>query len=406
MADAVDDGRPSDGVRRRTFLSLLGAGAAGAAVGVAGTAAVHTAGQERPATSVGARTVAFYGVHQAGIDTPPPQARAELIAFDLVEPAGVAEIRDLMRRWTDLSAALAAGHEHPDDPVPQLAQNPSSLTLTVGFGPRFFDIIGRPELRPAGVAVYPPFAKDRLEPRYSDGDILIQACADDALTASHAADALRASASPTAAVRWRQAGFQHSAGVAQGQTPRNLMGHKDGTANDPSDSERFAATVWASGPGYPAWYIGGTTLVVRRIRIDLDAWGAADLRTRERTIGRHLDSGAPLGEDDEFDPVPLDAQNADGQLQIPGSAHVRIAHPDTNAGARMFRRGYNYSEAGESGLLFIAIGADATHGFIPVMSRMASGDDLNRFVTHTGSAAFAVPPGVQQGQYWGQSLLA
>ena len=41
--------------------------------------------------------------------------------------------------------------------------------------------------------------------------------------------------------------------------------------------------------------------------------------------------------------------------------------------------------------------ADATRGFIPVMSRMAFGDDLNRFVTPVGSAAFAVPPGIRTG---------
>jgi dye decolorizing peroxidase len=393
------------GLRRRSFLGLLGAGAAGVAVGVGGTAAVQASQSSSASTAVGTATVPFYGDYQAGIATP-AQARAELVAFDLASGAGLAEVRTLMQRWTSLAAALTIGAEHPDDPIPQLAANPASLTLTVGFGPRLFVVIGRADQRPAGVSVFPPFAKDELDPAYSGGDLLIQACSEDAVAASHAVEALTAAAAGIAAPRWRQAGFQRTPGVAEGETARNLMGQKDGTANDAPDSERFAATVWAAGPEYPAWYVGGTTLVLRRIRMDLQSWAQSETRTRERIIGRHLDTGAPLGETDEFAPVPLNAQTPEGQLQIPSSSHVRIAHPDTNSGARMVRRGYNYTEAGESGLLFIALQADATRGFIPVMSRMASGDDLNRFVTHVGSAVFALPPGVREGEYWGEGLLA
>ena len=393
------------GLPRRSFLGLLGAGAAGVAIGAGAGIAVQQAAAPSPGNAVGGATVPFYGEHQAGIATPAP-ARVELLGFDLDAGVGIDEVRRLMQAWTPLAAALTAGEQHPDDPVPQLAADPAALTLTVGFGPRLFEVIGRPQQRPAGVAVLPPFAKDRLQPAYSEGDLLIQVCSEDAVSASHAADAMRAAAAGVATVRWRQSGFQRAPAVAEGQTPRNLMGQKDGTANDPPDSQRFASTVWAAGSEYPQWYAGGTTLVLRRIRMDLDAWGAADLRTRERVIGRHLDSGAPLGESDEFDAVPLNAQLPDGQLQIPSSSHVRIAHPDTNSGARMVRRGFSYTQEGESGLLFIALQADATHGFIPVMSRMASGDDLNRFVTHVGSAVFAIPPGVAPGQYWGQTLLA
>jgi dye decolorizing peroxidase len=395
----------SGGLSRRSLLGLLGAGAAGAAVGVGGTIAVQAATSQPDPDTVGAAVVPFYGEHQAGLATP-AQARAEFVALDLADGVGLAQVRALMQRWTSLAAALAAGQVHPDDPVPQLAEHPSSLTLTVGFGPRLFDAIGRPDQRPAGVAVYPPFAKDALEARFSEGDLLVQSCSDDALAAGHAADAMIAAAAGTATLRWRQSGFQRSAGVAEGQTARNLMGQKDGTANDPPDSDRFAATVWASGIEHPDWYLGGTTLVLRRIRMDLQRWSYADTRTRERVIGRHLDTGAPLGETDEFAPVPLTAQDETGQLVIPSSSHVRISHPDSNSGARMVRRGYNYSEGGESGLLFVALQADATRGFIPVMSRMAVGDDLNRFVTHTGSAVFAIPPGVPEGGYWGQGLLA
>lgn len=401
---AVPDAPAPQGaaVRRRAFLGLLGAGAAGVAVGAGGVAVASRAiGSDG---SPAAATVPFHGAHQAGIATP-AQAHAVLLGLDLADGATRDDVRALLQRWTPLAAALAAGAAPPDDPLPQLAGNPARLTVTVGFGPRLFDRTGLAAERPAGVADLPPFQGDDLQPQFSGGDLLLQLCADDALTLSHAAQALVAGAAPTAAVRWRQTGFLDAAALAAGRTPRNLMGSKDGTANDPADSERFAQTVWAQGPEYPAWFASGTTLVLRRIRMDLSSWSAADLRTRERVVGREMDSGAPLGTSEEFAPVPLTAQDEAGRLVVPSSSHVRIAHPDTNRGARMVRRGYNYVDGAESGLLFIALQADATRGFLPVMARMAVGDDLNRFVQHTGSAVFALPPGVPEGGYWGQQLL-
>jgi dye decolorizing peroxidase len=391
-------------LRRRTLLGLLGAGAAGAAVGGAAVAvATDAAGPGGDATA-GASVVPFYGPHQAGLATP-AQSNAVFLGLDLQAAADEAQVRGLLQRWTPLAAGLTGGRPHPADPLPLLTAAPSRLTVTVGFGPGFFDRVGRPQDRPAGVAVLPPFQGDELQPELSEGDLLLQICGDDAVAVAHAADVLAAAALPQAQVRWRQAGFLNAAAVAAGQTPRNLMGNKDGTANDEPGSERFERTVWADGPEYPAWFAGGTTLVLRRIRMDLPSWVQAGERTQERVVGRRMDSGAPLGAADEFDPVPLTAQGPDGRLVVPSSAHVRIAHPDTNRGARMFRRGYNYVDGGERGLLFVALQADATRGFLPVMARMAVGDDLNRFVQHVGSAVFAVPPGVPEGGFWGQQLL-
>lgn len=394
----------SEGLPRRSFLGLAGAGAVGLAAGVGGTVAIQAAADSE-STEIGSKTVPFDGEHQAGIATPAP-ARIELAAFTLADGVNIGEVRALMQRWTPLAQSLTQGQASDLDPVPELAANPSSLTITVGFGPRFFDVISKPQDRPAGVADYPPFQGDELTEQFSGGDILIQARAEDSLAVTHAINALSANTDGVVVPKWRQVGFQRAAGVAPGETRRNLMGQKDGTANDPPSDPRFVSTVWASGGEYPQWYQGGTTLVLRRIKMDLVAWGKADQRTRERIMGRELDSGAPLGQTDEFDPVDLNAQGPDGKLQIPSSSHVRVAHPDSNKGSRMVRASYNYADGDESGLLFIAFQADATRGFIPVMSRMSVGDDLNRFVTHVGSAAFALPPGVQPGQYWGESLLA
>ena len=56
----------------------------------------------------------------------------------------------------------------------------------------------------------------------------------------------------------------------------------------------------------PAWMHGGSYLVTRRIRMILEVWDRSALQDQEETIGRKKYSGAPLGEEDEFDPLPLD----------------------------------------------------------------------------------------------------
>jgi deferrochelatase/peroxidase EfeB len=70
-----------------------------------------------------------------------------------------------------------------------------------------------------------------------------------------------------------------------------VLGFKEGTGNlrRGRDLDRH---VWA-GDGERSWMVGGTVLVVRRIRVLLDAWSRLRLDEQERVIGRHRDSGAP-----------------------------------------------------------------------------------------------------------------
>jgi deferrochelatase/peroxidase EfeB len=46
-----------------------------------------------------------------------------------------------------------------------------------------------------------------------------------------------------------------------------------------------------------------------------------------------------------------------------------------------------------------------TH-FIPVQTKIGIGDAMSEYLQHTGSALFAIPPGVELGEYVGQSLFA
>ena len=140
--------------------------------------------------------------------------------------------------------------------------------------------------------------------------------------------------------------------------------------------------------------LGGTYLVVRRIRVDLAGWSRHARTRQERVIGRKKLSGAPLGGRREFDPLPLDAMT-DGEPVIPVDSHARLASPRTNGGAAMLRRSYNYNHGvgpdgtRDAGLLFLALQRDPRRQFAPVQRRLAEHDALTPFTRHVGSAVFA-----------------
>lgn len=124
-------------------------------------------------------------------------------------------------------------------------------------------------------------------------------------------------------------------------------------------------------------------------------------------IGRHKSSGAPLGGRHEHDPPRF------GGPAIRRDAHVRLAAPETNAGAKLLRRGFNYSDGVDpqtgqldAGLAFIAFQKDPRRQFIPIQRRLAQSDALNKHIVHTGSALFACPPGARRGGFLGAALLS
>ena len=42
---------------------------------------------------------------------------------------------------------------------------------------------------------------------------------------------------------------------------------------------------------------------------------------------------------------------------------------------------------------------------MPVQTRLAANDALNEYIQHVGSGLFAIPPGISQGGYIGQTLF-
>jgi deferrochelatase/peroxidase EfeB len=411
------------------MIGLLGAGAA-AGAGVASGVAVATT-SDHETTPAGRQVIEFHGTHQAGIATP-AQDRLHFAAFDL-STTSRSELIVLLKKWTAAAEAMCAGRDvgsgavtgspnsPPDDTGEALGLAAAKLTLTVGFGTSLFaDDIGRDRFglasrRPAQLADLPGFAGDALDPARSGGDLCVQACADDPQVAVHAIRNLARLARGTASVRYSQLGFGRTSSTSvQQATPRNMMGFKDGTANiKAEDATQMEQHVWARAGEGPAWMVGGSYLVTRRIRMLIEPWDSTPLTEQERVIGRLKGSGAPIGATDEFAPIDLTAVHGDAPL-IDEKAHIRLAHPSTNNGATLLRRGYSFVDGTDAlgrldaGLFFMAYQRDPRAQFVTINTSLSgkNADALNEYIQHVGSGLFAVPPGVRTGEYWGQALFA
>ena len=373
------------------------------------------------------QAIPFYGEHQGGIVTP-AQDRLHFAAFD-VTTDNARELRDLLRVWTRAAARMCNGDPAvpgvpdplapPADTGEAVGLPPSRLTITFGFGPSLFgrpgagDRFGIAGLRPTELDDLPPLPGDQLDPARSGGDLAVQACADDPQVAFHAVRNLARIGRGRVVLRWSQLGFGRTSSTSQAQdTPRNLMGFKDGTNNvKAEDQDLLAEHVWVPSDGEPEWMRGGTYMVVRRIRMLIEVWDRASLEDQEQTIGRQRDSGAPLGGHDEFDILDFTARDDAGQPVIPADSHVRLAAPDLNGGAMLLRRGYSFTDGLDrlgqldAGLFFICFQRDPRRQFVAIQRNLGMRDALNEYIRHTGSALFACPSGPQPGGYVGEPLL-
>jgi deferrochelatase/peroxidase EfeB len=424
MADrrAMNSRSTGDG-SRRTDLSrrrfLMSGGVAAAAAAIAGCGDSRPSEAAPPAGPAPDAVIPFHGAHQSGIVTPQPR-HLRFGAFDLKADSAT-ELRELLRSWSSVAATLTAGRPIVDpDPAKRdtgetVDLSAASLTITFGLGPSLFERDGQDRLglasrRPPALALLPAFGADALDHRRSDGDLAVQICSDDAQVAFHAFHALTNAARGIAEPRWLQAGFLGDR--APGSTSRNLLGFKDGSRNLATTDEAMAHRhLWAAAHDGAPWMAGGTYLVARRIRTVLDVWDATSTAGQEATIGRHKRSGAPLGGRHEHD-RPDFAGNGPNGPTIPADAHMRLAAPESNAGAQLLRRGYNYDDGidpdtaqVDAGLFFLCFQRDPRTQFVPIQRRLATNDALGQHLIHTASALFACPPGAASGTYVGQSLL-
>jgi deferrochelatase/peroxidase EfeB len=409
---------------RRRFLAVAGASAAGAALTLPACNDVSDAAADD--------LVDFYGAHQAGIITP-AQDHMHFAAFD-VTTTSRDDLIGLLQRWTAAAAAMCAGQEvgefgatdgpllaPPEDTGEALGLSAGHLTITFGFGPSLFadadgnDRFGLVDRRPRALEPLPHFPGDDLDANRSDGDLCIQACADDPQVAVHAVRNLSRLAFGVAALRWSQLGFGRTSSTSSAQqTPRNLFGFKDGTANVTAEqTEALDEFVWVQPTDDPAavWLTGGSYLVARRISMHIETWDRTSLQEQEAVFGRDKRNGAPLSGGDEFTAPDFSVAGTGDTPIIPTDAHVRLAHPTTNNGVRILRRGYNFTDGStdlgylDAGLFFVAFMRDPVQQFVPLQTNLARHDTLNEYIVHRGSALFAVPAGVTEGSYVGAALF-
>jgi deferrochelatase/peroxidase EfeB len=406
---------------RRRLLATAGLGAAGVGLGAGGYLVGHDAASADAAETDG--TVPFYGEHQAGIATP-VQDRLHFAAFDL-ETESPTALRELMEAWSQAAREMTEGRmigtennnvlAPPDDTGEAKGLPASNLTVTFGFGPSIFERpgLGLASQRPPELKPLPPLPGDELSALESGGDLCIQACADDPQVVFHAIRDLARIGRGTVTMRWSQLGFGRTSTTSRSQeTPRNLFGMKDGTANiKAEDTDAMNEFVWVDdGPG---WMKGGSFMVTRRIRMNLEVWDRSALGDQEETIGREKYSGAPLGGSDEFEPLPLDKKGPEGEPVIPMNAHVRLASAQENNGLQILRRGYSFTDGVdqslgelEAGLFFIAFQRDPEKQFVVLQRKLGVHDALDEYIKHVGSAVFAIPRGAEKGSFVGEELFA
>jgi deferrochelatase/peroxidase EfeB len=407
---------------RRGFVAGAGAGAVGGVLAGAGAAAAVTSydGQRGGAgdTIDLSGSVPFYtGTHQSGIETP-PQRYCVYMTFDLASRTA-RDLQVLLARWSAAIAQTMAGEPvgavqptHGDAVAPDTGEvldlGPSSLTVTLGLGPGIFGRdLGLAHRAPRLLADLPRLPSDNLDPATTGGDLSLQACADDPQVAYHAIRDLARMGRGVVNTRWTVMGFGR-ASAGQGQsTPRNLQGFKDGTRNikEPADFDRY---VWLADD--VGWMNGGSYQVVRKIRMNIETWDSDRVDDQERVIGRAKVSGAPLSGTHELD-VPDFTAREHGERVISPVSHIALAAHENNDGIRILRRGYNYTDGIDAvgqldaGLLFIAYLNDPDH-FVRLQTRLGGSDLLNEYISHIGSAVFAVPPAPSPGGYLAEALFA
>ena len=424
----MSGGPPGPRLSRRQVLSGLGLGGLG--LGGLGLAVGGGAVGAAPASAESAASAAtdpdqiypFYGERQAGIVTP-AQDRLAFATFNLLPGTTRGDLRDLLRDWTTAAARMTQGQlvgddtdldEPPLDTGEAIDSPVAGLTITVGYGPSLFDgRFGLSARKPSVLVDLPSLPNEELDPDYVGGDLCIQACSGNPLVAFHAVRNLARLGLGVADYNYLELGFGRTSTTSTAeQTPRNLLGFKDGTRNiKAQQTDLLDDYVWVGKETDQAWMEGGSYLVARRIQIFIENWDRDVLGDQQNVIGRAKATGAPLSGGGEFTTPDFTTRDDQGHLVIAGDAHIRLASHEHNGGTRLLRRGYSFTDGIDpvrgtllGGLFFIAFMKRPAQ-FIALQQKLGAHDALNEYITHIGSGLFAIPPGLRIGQYWGDGLL-
>lgn len=398
----------SHGPGRRTFLAA-GLGTLGL-MGLAASCSNDSASDDdSTTTTVEGIRVPFVGKHQNTITSTPIARIGSLSAFRVTAPDRDA-LQEMFAELSTTIADLMAGRmpEVQDEAFPPAETgilgselNADSLGVVVSVGASLFDErFGLEDKKPQELVKMPFLANDRLDPERSHGDVLITVEANHEDTMHHAIRQIMRSVRRHMVLVWTVDGYARGIGGPGEETPRNLLGFKDGTANlDATDEEIMDEHVWVqAGDGEPDWTVGGSYHVVRVIRMLVEFWDRTRLSEQEAIFGRHKVSGAPLGQDDEFGTISY-ADDPDGDV-IALDAHIRLANPRTpeTDNDLMLRRGFSYSRGVDKvgqldqGLAFVSYQRQLQR-FLNVQERL-NGEPLEEYIRPEGGGFYFAFPGV------------
>ena len=403
---------------------LTGSVAAGAGVVAGGLGGYFAKAAPAAAPSGGGdEMVPFYGPHQAGIATP-AQDRLAFGTMNVVAGTTAADLRDLLRTWTEAAARHDGGqtgrrgqpssYAPPVDTGEAVGSPVGGLTVTLGYGPALFDHrFGLAARSPPRWLALPPLPNEELDPDFTGGDLCVQACSDDPLVAFHAVRNLARIGMGVVEHNWMELGLRphlhDQREPGDPAQPARLQGRhpqRQGRADRPDGQLRLGRPAKPTSRGCAAAAIWSPA----RSACSSRTGTATTSLDQEHVIGRAKISGAPLSGGTEFTTPNFAAAGSDGQPAIPANSHIRLASHEQNDGTRILRRGYSFTDgidpqAGTllGGLFFIAFMKNPQQ-FIKLQTALAA-DALNEYIKHTGSAIFACPPGLRQGQHWGDTLF-
>lgn len=365
--------------------------------------------------------IPFYGKHQQGVITDDNKF-ASLMAFSCVAKDKKA-LKEMFEKITQRVAFLTQGGKQPqfkskNFPPPNSGilggyVYPNKLNINVSLGTSMFDDrYGFKKLKPKHLKVMPESPNDAQKSQYTDGDILIQVCANTIEGVIYSIRDIVKHTTPWLVPKWKQDGFLPYRDINCKLTPINLFGFKDGTGNPSNkDKKLMDKLIWVTKDNNePSWALGGSYMVVRLIRFEVEFWDRTPLGEQEIDFGRKKLSGAPLGKKDEFDD-PQMRKNKD-LVEIFKDSHIGRAEPrhPTRHVATLRRRSFSYSNGlsknghMDMGLIFVCFQANLQTGFIDTQKRL-DGEPLEEYIKPFGGGFFFTLPGVKEGEYLGKSLI-
>lgn len=288
----------------------------------------------------------------------PPQKHATVLVFDLADASALQDALETLTE--DLHERL---HDwYADD----------GLSVTVGYGLPLFDKLGG--AAPEGLRLMPGWEGDDFDPAATQGDVVVQICADERSTTYQVEKSVLAQLGPALTVKERHVGF----GLPES---RGVLGFVDGTGN-PKGADRV--DVVAIPDDEP--HAGGSFLVLRKIREDLSRWDRLTVDDQERVVGRKKADSAKL---DPPESTPRTSHRLKSSYRDADGEEVEI-----------LRRSFPYDEGGEAGLIFICFVADLLQ-FEQVKGQMVSdhtGDErvgkdaIEDFYTTVSGGYYFAPP--------------